>query len=154
MLRLAAGVELVHVPYRGTAPALNDLLGGQVQLMFGGISSARAHVEAGALRALALTAARRNAAMPDVPTFAEAGLSGVDAESYWGLYAPSGTPRAALDLLSAHCGRALRTGPIQARLAGLGYEVIGNTPEEHTRQFRAMVERWSALIGRAGITAD
>lgn len=154
LLRLAADVELVHVPYRGTAPALNDLLGGQVQLMFGGISSARAHVEAGALRALALTAARRNAAMPDVPTFAEAGLSGVDAESYWGLYAPAGTPPATLDLLSGHCGRALRTGPIQARLAGLGYEVIGNTPEEHTRQFRGMVERWSGLIGRAGITAD
>ena len=153
LLSQAAGIELLHVPYRGTAPALNDLLGGQVRMMFGGISSGRVHVDAGALRALAVTGRRRSPALPDVPTFAELGLE-VDADSYWGIYAPSGTPDSARDTISRHAAQVLRSDALRDRLIGLGYDVIANTPAEHDSQFRRMVERWRAVIAQANVTAD
>jgi len=153
LLSQAAGIELLHVPYRGTAPALNDLLGGQVRMMFGGISSGRVHVDAGALRALAVTGRQRSPAMPDVPTFAELGLD-VDADSYWGIYAPTGTPDAARDAISRNAAQVLRSDALRARLADLGYAIIANTPAEHDAQFRRMAERWRAVIAQANVTAD
>ena len=154
LLKQVAGVDLTHVPYRGIAPAVNDLLAGNVQLLFGGISSGRVHVEAGKLKALALTGARRNSAMPSVPSFDELGLRGVDAESWWGLYAPSGSPPAVLARVSAEAARALRKPAIAQRLAELGYEPLGNTPAEHTAQWHAMVARWVEVIAKAGVQPD
>ncbi len=154
LLKQVAGIDLTHVPYRGTAPALNDLLAGNVQLLFGGISSGRVHVESGALKALALTGARRNGAMPTVPTFDELGLVGVNAESWWGLYAPAGSPPAALARFSAEVAKAVRKPAVAQRLADLGYDPVGNTPTEHTAQLRAMVATWVEVIAKAGVKPD
>jgi tripartite-type tricarboxylate transporter receptor subunit TctC len=154
LLKLAAKVFIVHIPYKGTGPAMTDLLGGQVHMQFAGISSARAHVEAGRLRAIAMTGKERNPAMPNVPTFAEQGLEGVDAESYWGLYAPAGTPSEVLATLNRHFVAALRSPAHAERLAALGFLPIANTPAEHTQQMQAMIARWTEVIDKLKITTE
>ncbi|HVL57084.1 MAG TPA: tripartite tricarboxylate transporter substrate binding protein [Burkholderiaceae bacterium] len=154
LMKLAAGVDITHIPYKGTGPAMNDLLGGQVHMQFAGISTARQFVEAGRLRAMAVTGSRRNPAMPDVPTFAEMGVPGVDADSWWGVYAPAGTPPEVLSMLSEHLVKALRAPELQERLAALGFIPVGNSPQEHTQQMRKMVAQWADVIKRANIQAD
>lgn len=151
LLKLAAGVNITHVPYKGTAPAMNDLLGGQVQMQFAGISTAAQHVAAGRLRAIAVTGSVRNVAMPEVPTFLEQGVRGVDADTYWGIYAPAGTPAEVLQKLSAAFGKAVRSPELADRLAKLGYIPIGNSPQQHTVQMREMIERWKEVIRKANI---
>jgi tripartite-type tricarboxylate transporter receptor subunit TctC len=154
LMKLAANVNITHIPYKGTGPAMTDLLAGQVHMQFAGISSARTYVEAGRLRALAVTNKARNPAMPNVPTFEEFGLQGVDADSYWGLYAPSGVPAVALATLNRHFVAALRS-PVHAdRLAALGYLPIANTPREHTQQMQAMIARWTDVIDKLKINAE
>ncbi|HYF60333.1 MAG TPA: tripartite tricarboxylate transporter substrate binding protein [Burkholderiaceae bacterium] len=153
LLKQAAGIDVRHIPYKGTAPALTDLIGGQVQMMFGGISSARQHLESGALRAVALTGRQRNPAVPTVPTFAEKGLE-VAADSYWGVYAPAGTPAPIVEKLSTHFSRALADPAVQKKLAELGYQTIGNAPAEHDRQYREMVRQWSAVIEKGRIQVE
>jgi tripartite-type tricarboxylate transporter receptor subunit TctC len=154
LLKQAAGVNIVHVPYKGTGPAMNDLVAGQVQMSFSGISSARQYVESGQLRAMALTGGKRNPAMPDVPTFDEAGLRGVDAETYWGLYAPAATPPEVLKILSAHFAKVLKSPQLASRLADLGYEPIGDTPQECTAEMKQMIAGWTAVIEKAGIRIE
>ena len=151
LLKQVAGIDIVHVPYKGTGPAMSDLVAGQVQMAFSGISSARQYVESGQLRALALTGDRRNPALPEVPTFAESNLGGVDAETYWGLYAPAATPAEAVMVINQHMAKVLRMPQITQRLAELGYETIANTPQEHTAQMHQMIKAWSAIIEKAGI---
>ena len=154
MMKQAAKVFIVHIPYKGTAPGMTDLVAGQVHMSFSGISSSRQLVDAGKLRALALTGSQRNPAMPSVPTFEESGLKGLDADSYWGVYAPAGTPPAVLNTLQKAFASALR-GPAHAeRLAALGYLIIANTPEEHTKQMHAMVARWTDVVDKAGIKTE
>ena len=154
LMKLAAKVFIVHIPYKGTGPAMTDLLGGQVQMQFAGISSARTFVEAGRLRALAVTGTQRNPAMPTVPTFDESGLRGVDADTYWGLYAPAGTPAAALATLNRHFVAALRSPALAEKLASLGFLPIANTQAEHTLQMQGMIARWSEVIEKLKITAE
>jgi len=154
LFRQVAGIDIVHVPYKGTAPAMNDLLSGAVQMMFGGISSSRQFVEQGRLRALAMSANRRSEIMPTVPTFAEAGLPGVNAESYWGIYAPAGTPPEALKVLNDHFVRALKEPKIAAQLKELGYEIIANSPADHTAQLAKLVAEWTETIKKAGIKLE
>ena len=154
LMKLAAKVFIVHIPYKGTGPAMTDLLGGQVQMQFAGISSARTFVEAGRLRALAVTGTQRNPAMPSVPTFEESGLRGVDADTYWGLYAPAGTPTAALVVLNRHFVNALRSPALAEKLASLGFMPIASSHTEHTQQMRAMIARWSEVIEKLKITAE
>jgi tripartite-type tricarboxylate transporter receptor subunit TctC len=154
LFKLVAGIDIVHVPYKGTAPAMNDLLGGQLQMMFGGISSSRQFVEAGKLRAVAMSATKRSEIMPNVPTFDEAGLKGVNVESYWGLYAPAGTPPEALKTLNEHFVRALREPRIANQLKELGYDVIANAPEEHSQQLAKLVGEWTDTIKKAGIKME
>src|SRR4029078_1109599 len=125
LLKFVAGIDVKHVPYKGTGPAMNDLVGGHVQVMFSGISSARPYIDAGTLRALAVTGDARNAAVPDVPTFAEAGLPGVTASTYWGVLAPKGTPKEIVDRLSAAFAKAVRDPYVVKRIAALGYLPIG-----------------------------
>ncbi|MGD9879890.1 MAG: Bug family tripartite tricarboxylate transporter substrate binding protein, partial [Reyranella sp.] len=122
--------------------------------MFGGISSSRQFVEQGKLRAVAMSANKRSPAMPTVPTFAEAGLAGVNAESYWGLYAPAGTPADVLRVLNEHFVRALKDPKIIAQLNELGFEIIANTPAEHTAQFAKLVAAWTQTIQKAGIKLE
>jgi tripartite-type tricarboxylate transporter receptor subunit TctC len=154
LFKLVAGIDIVHVPYKGTAPGLQDLLGGAVQMMFGGISSSRQFVEAGKLRAVALSATKRSEAMPTVPTFEEAGLKGVNAESYWGLYAPTGTPPEALKVINEHFVRALKEPKVINQLKELGFEVIANTPAEHTAQLARLVAEWTETINNADIKME
>jgi tripartite-type tricarboxylate transporter receptor subunit TctC len=154
LLKQVARVNIVHVPYRGSGPAMNDLISGQVQISFSGISSARQYIEGGQLRVLALTGDKRNPVLPNVPTFGEAGLSGVNAESYWGLYAPAATPPEVVKILNQHFIRALKSPQLAQRLADLGYEPIANTPEEHTAQMRQMIGDWTAIIEKAGIRIE
>jgi tripartite-type tricarboxylate transporter receptor subunit TctC len=154
LFKQVAGIDIVHVPYKGTAPAMNDLLSGAVQMMFGGISSSRQFVEQGRLRALAMSANKRSEIMPTVPTFAEAGLPGVNAESYWGIYAPAGTPPEALKVLNEHFVRALREPKVAAQLKELGYEIIANSPADHTAQLAALVAEWTQTIQKAGIKLE
>ena len=154
MMKQSARVFIVHIPYKGSAPAMTDLLAGQVQMSFSGISSSRPHVDAGKLRALAVTGKQRNPAMPGVPTFEESGVPGVDADSYWGIYAPAGTPPAALAALQKAFATAMRSPAHAERLATLGYLPIANTPEEHTKQMHAMVARWTEVVDKAGIKTE
>src|SRR5437764_142770 len=119
LFKLVAGIDVVHVPYKGTGPAMNDLIGGHVDVMFSGISSARAFMDAGTLRAYAVTGETRNAAVPDVPTFAEAGLGGVTASTYWGVLAPKGTPKDIVEKVSAAFAQAMKDPAVRARLGEL-----------------------------------
>src|SRR3954464_8346877 len=125
LLKFVAGIDVKHVPYKGTGPAMNDLIGGHVQVMFSGISSAKPFMDAGTLRAYAVTGETRNAAVPDVPTFAEAGLGGVAASTYWGVLVPKDTPKQLIEKVSAAFAQAMRDPAIVARLAELGYLPIG-----------------------------
>jgi tripartite-type tricarboxylate transporter receptor subunit TctC len=154
LFKLVAGIDIVHVPYKGTAPGLQDLLAGAVQMMFGGISSSRQFVEAGKLRAVALSATKRSAIMPNVPTFEEAGLKGVNAESYWGLYAPTGTPPEAIKVINEHFVRALKEPRIIDQLRELGFEIIANSPADHTAQLARLVAQWTEIITKAGIKME
>ncbi len=154
LFKLVAGIDIVHVPYKGTAPGLQDLLAGAVQMMFGGISSSRQFVETGKLRAVAMSATKRSEAMPTVPTFEEAGLKGVNAESYWGLYAPTGTPPEALKVINEHFVRALQEPKVINQLKELGFGIIGNTPAEHTAQLARLVGEWTEIISKAGIKVE
>jgi len=154
LMKQAAKVFIVHIPYKGTGPAMTDLLGGQVQMQFAGISSARSHVEAGRLRAIAMTGKQRNAAMPNVATFDESGLPGVDADTYWGLYAPAGTPPAVVASLNKAFVAALKSPAHAEKLAALGFLPIGNSPQEHTQQMHNMIARWTEVIDKGKITAE
>ena len=136
------------------APALNDVLGGQVSMQFAGISSAKQHVDSGRLRAMALTGEKRNPAMPDVPTFDEMGVPGVDANTYWGLYAPAHTPPEVLKTLNQHFVKALRSAEIGKRSADLGYLPVANTPAEHNAQMKAMIEQWITVVTKAHVKVD
>ncbi len=154
LMKLEAKVDILHVPYKGTAPAMNDLLAGQVSMQFAGISAAKPHVEAGKLNAIALTGEGRNAAMPSVPTFEEAGVANVDADTYWGVYAPTGTPPEIVRRLRDIIVEAIRQPATAERATQLGYVPIMNTPDEHDRQMRQMIARWAEVIRTAKIAAD
>jgi len=154
LMKLSAKVFITHIPYKGTGPAMTDLLGGQVHMQFAGISSARSHVEAGKLRALAVTNVTRNPAMPTVPTFEELGIKNVDADSYWGIYAPAGTPPAVLAALNRHFVAAMRSPAHAERLASLGYLPLANTHQEHTQQMQSMIAGWTDLIDRLKIRPE
>ncbi|RYX95393.1 MAG: tripartite tricarboxylate transporter substrate binding protein [Comamonadaceae bacterium] len=147
-----AGIELVHVPYKGGAPALNDLLAGQVLLMFDTMSAVPS-VKAGKLRALAITGATRSPLLPDVPTVAEAGLPGYATSSWNGLVAPAGTPAAVIAKLNAEANRALAQADVQKALTADGSEPRGGTAAEFGQFIGAETRRWGNLIKSAGIKA-
>jgi tripartite-type tricarboxylate transporter receptor subunit TctC len=154
LMKLVAGVDIVHVPYKGTGPAMSDLLGGHVNMQFSGISSAKPHVDAGKLRALAMTGRQRSPAMREVPTFDEAGVKGVDADTYWGLYAPTGVPAAPVATLNRAFTEAMRSPALAERLADQGFIPIANSPDEGTRQMRAMIARWTDVVDKAKIRLE
>ena len=154
LFTMTAGVDIVHVPYKGTGPAIADVVAGQVQMNFAGISSARQFVDSGRLRALAVTGDKRNAAMPDVPTFAEAGYPGIDAGTNWGMFAPAGTPRDIIAKLNAEVNRVLQLADVKSRVAELGYDVGGGSPEDWGARARAEAEKWGKVVKQAGIKID
>jgi tripartite-type tricarboxylate transporter receptor subunit TctC len=149
-----AGIDIVHVPYKGSGPAVTDLLGGQVDLMFDSITSAKPHVQAGKLRALGVTSSRRSQALPNVPTIAEAGLKGYDVSPWFAVFVPAKTPKPVIDRLHAEITKALKMADIQERFATIGAEPIGGTPEQLAVHLKRETDRWSAIIRERNIKAD
>jgi tripartite-type tricarboxylate transporter receptor subunit TctC len=147
----SAGVDILHVPYKGTGPAITDLIGGQVQMMFGPVVNTLPLAQAGKLSALAVTSAARSALAPDLPTVAESGLPGFEVVGWYGLAVPAETPKTAIARLNAETNRALRSADLIAQLRVQGYEPMGGTPEEATQWIKAEVARWSTVIRDAGI---
>ncbi len=150
----AAGLDLVHVPYRGTAPAVTDLLGGRIQMVFTGGPAVLPQVQNGQLRALAVSGTRRIAAAPDLPTVAEAALPGFEASQWYGVLAPAGTPQAVLDRLEAETRKGMTSPDVVERLRGEGADVRVSTQAEFQAHIAAEIDRWGALIRRANIKAD
>lgn len=142
MFNLRAGTSIVHVPFKGSGPALLALLGGHVSMQYGGISSAAPYVKDGKVRAIAVTGSQRDPSMPDVPTLQEGGLSGADVESVWGLHAPPGTPIELRRLLRDAVAEAMRDPETTKKLAERGYGIIASSPEEHQAQTAALVNQW------------
>jgi tripartite-type tricarboxylate transporter receptor subunit TctC len=149
-----AGVRMVHVPYKGAAPALNDLIAGRLQLSFDNIPPAVPHMRSGRLRALAVTSQRRHAAFPELPTVAEAGLAGFDVSAWFGLFVAAGTPREALQRLEREAGEALRAPEVRERLSQLGFEIDGRGSAEFAPFIRVETARWTPIIRASGAKAD
>ena len=149
-----AGVRMVHVPYKGVAQALVELMSGEVQVMFGTLVAILPHIKAGRLRALAVTGRNRSALLPEVPTLAEAGLPGYEAGSWYGILAPSGTPAAIVTRLNAEINAAIRQPEVRERLAAEGAEVVGGAPEEFAFHIRGELERMKKLVRTAGLRIE
>jgi tripartite-type tricarboxylate transporter receptor subunit TctC len=152
--KISTGVHMQHVPYRGSAPALTDLMGGQIQLMFDSMPSAMPHVKSGKIRALAVTTARRSPAVPELPTVAESGVPGFDISTWYGVWAPPATPKDIVDKIAAEMARALKQPAVRERLAALGAEAVGNTPEEFAAYCRTELAKWSKIVRESGAKAD
>jgi tripartite-type tricarboxylate transporter receptor subunit TctC len=144
ILQAATGATFVHVPYKGTAPALTDLAGGQIQGVFSTQATAAPFLQGKKLRALALSSDKRNADMPDVPTFAEAGINGMVIEQWWGVIAPAGLPKPILDRLHSEIVKAVQSPEVRARFAILGVEPATNSASEFKDLIRAEAKRWAA----------
>jgi tripartite-type tricarboxylate transporter receptor subunit TctC len=146
--------DLTHVPYKGSGPAVADLLGGQVDSMFDSVTSARPHIASGKLRALAVTTSTRSRALPDVPTMAEAGVPGYDVSPWFAVFVPAGTPRPVVDKLNAALLDAMRHPDVATRLDALGVEPIGSTPEALAAHLASESARWARVIAERGIKID
>jgi tripartite-type tricarboxylate transporter receptor subunit TctC len=153
LLNAEADVKTVHVPYKGIAPAVNDLLGGQVQMMFAGISTVIQHVKAGKLVALAIASPKRSPQLPDVPTVAESGLPGFDVTSWYGIVVRAGTPPAIIDKVQRDMTEALQSPDVLAKLEGLGLEPVGNTPAQFRARIEAESRKWGDIVDNVGIKA-
>jgi tripartite-type tricarboxylate transporter receptor subunit TctC len=153
-LKLRAQMPFVHIPYRGTVPSVTDLLGGQVDATFTGVTVLLPHIRSGRLRALAVSSAQRLPALPDVPTVAESGYPGFEADQWYGLVAPAATPAARVQQLNAELNRALAQPAVAQQLAGEAAIPLATTPQA----FRAMIERelprWGAVVKAASLKAD
>ncbi len=149
-----AGISMLHVPYKGNAPAMTDLLGGQVLVMFDNISNSLPQIRARKLRALAVTGAKRSPALPDVPTLAESGFPGYDVTSWFGLFAPASTPTNVIEKLNAEVIKALRDTSIRERLAQDGIEAGGDTPAHFKAFVDAELVRWATIVKDSGARVD
>jgi tripartite-type tricarboxylate transporter receptor subunit TctC len=154
LFQSAAGLDLVHIPYKGSGPAAAAVLAGQVVMTFASPSATAPFVAAGKLRALAVTSDKRNSAMLQVPTFIESGLRGVDASTYWVSLAPAGTAKDIIATLNSAMVRVLQLPDIRQRLTGLGFEAIGSTPEEGVIHIRDAMAKWARVVVEAKVRAE
>ena len=154
MLKSMAGLQMTHVPYKGGGPALADLIGGQLQLMLENIPSTLPHVKSGKLRVLALSGLTRSSLVPDVPTLDEAGLKGYEIVGWNGLFLPATTPNAIVTRLHAETVKSLAATDIKERLAGIGAEGIGNTPQQFSTFLKAEIRKWAQVARDAGLKAE
>ncbi|MBW8719822.1 tripartite tricarboxylate transporter substrate binding protein [Variovorax paradoxus] len=153
MLKSEAGVDITHVPYKGSAPAVSDLLAGQVQMMVDGLPSALPHVKAGKLRAIALTSLHRAPSLPGLPTIAET-YPGFYADAWSGLFAPRGTPQPVVDKLSAEVQRILKLPDVREKLTALGAEPVGSTQAEFTAHVKREIDKWAKVVRTSGAKVD
>ncbi len=154
LFKSMAGVNLVHVPYKGSPQALTDLLGGQTQLMFASLVSALPHIRQARLRALGVTSLKRSSALPEVPSISESGLRGYDVSVWMGIVAPAGTPSALVAQLNRQIAAILQAPDIRERLAVQGLEAVSNSPAEFGSYIASEVGKWAAVIKQAGVVAD
>jgi tripartite-type tricarboxylate transporter receptor subunit TctC len=154
MFKQAAGIDLVHVPFKGGAPAIAALVGGQVNMAFETSLTVQPHVKSGRLRALAVASARRAAVLPDVPTLAEAGYPGILAENWYGMYVPAGTPRDISARLYAELTRAVASPDVREKLGAQGAEIRENTPEQSAAFVKAEMAKWAKVIKDSGAKID
>lgn len=154
LFKSMAGVKMTHIPYKGSSPALTDLVGGQIEVMFDAYASSGPFIKQGKLRALAVTTAKRSATAPDLPTVAESGLPGYEAMPWLGLVAPAGTPAPIVARLHREVGEVLKDPEIRARFKDLGLDIVGNTPEEFAHFIRQDVAKWARVVKESGAKAD
>lgn len=154
MFKQLTKTDIVHVPYKGSAPAVTDLLGGQVQLMFDNIPSALPHIKAGKLRALATTGAKRDPALPDLPTIAEAGVAGYESGVWFGLSVPAATPRDIVARIAADAIKGTQSPDFVKRMTELGYVIMGAGPDAMAEMLKGEVARWAPVVRASGATAD
>ena len=151
LFKMMAGIDLTPIYYKGTAPALTDLLAGQIPVMFVSNISALPHVKAGKLKALGVTGAQRTALAPDIPTIAESGLAGYEAYGWYGIAAPARTPGAVIARVQAEVAKIAQSPVMKARLAAQGLELVGSTPAEFDAYIRSEIDKWRAVLKAAGV---
>jgi tripartite-type tricarboxylate transporter receptor subunit TctC len=154
LFRTVAGIDMVHVPYKGTGPGITALLGGEIHMLIVGVATVLQHAKSGKVRALGVTGAKRAPTMPDLPTVSEGGLSGYEFDVWYGLFAPAKTPRATLARINADTNRVLQEPETRQRFAGAGVEPAGGGMGEFTRYLHAEISKWAKVIREAGIRAD
>ena len=154
LFKTMAGVDMIHVPYKGGGAAYTDLISGQVQLYFVGIPGTVQYLKAGRLRALGVTTPRRSPAAPEVPTIAEAGLPGFSATTWWGLLAPAGTPTALIARIDGEVARILKMPEVRAKLDAQGFEPVASTPESFAAFMRSEIDLWARAVKASGARAE
>jgi tripartite-type tricarboxylate transporter receptor subunit TctC len=154
LLKILQRIDMVHVPYKGGAPAVTDLLAGQVSMFFAGMPPAMPHVKAGKLRAIAVTTTKRSPAAPEVPTMEEAGVPGFDITNWFGVFVPAGTPKPIIAKLAAEIGQALTRAEVKESLTAQGVQVGGTSTEEFSRFYRAEIAKYAKIIKDSGARAD
>ena len=154
LFNIVTGIKLVHVPYKGVNLAMQDVLAGNVHLVFIGIPAAAPHVKSGKLRALAVVAPRRSPALPDVPTVSEAGLHNFDVTTWYGILAPAGTPKNIINRLNGELVKMMNSPEMKEKLAATGTEPLTSTPEEFADYIKREMAKWADVIKRAGVKAD
>ena len=154
LFRQKAGVEITHVPYKGGAPAMNDVMGGQVPMLFANMASSLQQVKGGKLRALAITGAKRSPALPEAPTMEEAGVAGYEVYEWNAIFAPAGTPAAAIAKIADAAARAMQSAEFRERVGALGGEIAAYDPAESQRFIREQTQLWGRVVRAANIKAD
>jgi tripartite-type tricarboxylate transporter receptor subunit TctC len=154
LLKSMANVNIVHVPYKGGGPALTDVLAGQIEFTFVGAPAAMPHIRSGRLKVLAVSTAKRSAALPDVPTVAELGYPDFEVATWYGLLGPARVPAAVVNQLSAEVSRTVNANDVREKLLGFGLEPAGSTPEQFSEHIRREIARWTPIIAKAGIKPE
>lgn len=154
LFKLMSGTQLTHVPYKGTALAIPDLISGQTHMLFDSLVSALPHIKGGKVKALAVTSTKRTALLPDIPTVIESGLPGYEVNTYFGLFAPAGAPREIVQRLQREAAAAVQSADVRDRFAGQGAEPVGGTPEALTALIRSETEKWKRVIDNGHVKAE
>ena len=154
LFNVMAGVQLVHVPYKGSAPGLADLVGGQVMMFFDNITTSLALAKSGKIRPIAVTTSKRASVAPELPTIAESGLAGYDVSSWQGVFAPAGTPKPIVAKLNAQIVKILAMPDVRERLTTLGADTVGNTPEQFAAYVKAEIAKWAPIVKATGARVD
>jgi tripartite-type tricarboxylate transporter receptor subunit TctC len=154
MFTYLTGIDLIHIPYKGSGPAVTDLLAGQVSMMFDNIPSALPHIKSGKLKALATTGAKRDPALPNLPTVAEAGVKGYESGVWFGLMVPAGTPKEIIAKLNAEAVKGAKSPEFVKRMGDLGYNMIPGTPEQMAEMIKVEIARWTPIVRSTGAKVD